>query len=203
MALGETQNRIYLNVSLGKLRIKCDASNPKAQKRIDSENKEVHELVYPWVKGVLDDVQFRTHEEYGNSWLVFVKDGQESYCLQLKEDSRYGGDFLRKLPNLHKGKIYTFTPYEMIRDGETKSGLSIKDDAENKIQSYYTKYEEGKETEYLHGFPKFTGDPKDKDEYKIYRLQATKFLRTKAQEHLKAGFLESAEVEDKKDDLPF
>jgi hypothetical protein len=189
--LGESVKRTYLNVSLGKLRIKCEATNPKAVERIDSENKTVHELVYQYAQGILEDIRFKSDDEYGNKWLVYLKDGAENYVLQFSENSRYCGDFLCKLPKLKKGNIYKFTPWEIQKDNKHRSGVSIKDDTDIKITSYYQKYPDGVEgakPENINGFPSYQGDWKDKDETKIYFLQVTKFLRTKALEYLSSGF---------------
>lgn len=191
MGLEGTVSHIYVNIAFGRIRMKASKDDPKAVERKNKSGESSWGIEYQSISGVLDDVKFRTHEEYGNSWNVFIKDGTDNYCLQISEDSRFGVDFLKKLPNLHRGEPYKFTPYDYEKDKKRKIGLSIVDGGNNKVQSFYEKFtEKGDkwEVELLHGFPTFTGNSKDKDDLKIYFTQVAKFLRTQAQEFLKSKF---------------
>jgi hypothetical protein len=213
MGLNKPSNRNYINVSYGALRKKCEETHPDAVKREKKDGSFVFEQVWRSVDGILKDVIFKPDNEYGNKWNVILYDGTEEFGIQIQEDSRYGADFLRKLPNLKRGENYTITPYDFEHNGEHRIGISIVDQSGNKVQSYYQKFTgDGKETkvENINGFPNYDGDWKDKDEVQIYFKRITKFLRNAGIEFLKSGFSthfveqepQTAEPPEK-DDLPF
>lgn len=213
----ESSNKIFLKASLGKLRKKCDATMSKAVARTLEDGTIIHEILYTAITGILDGIAMREHPEYGKSWTIFLTCDKDEYGVQVSENSRYGMDLLRKIPNLKKGTVYTFTPYDFEADGDRKSGLSIKTEAGDKVQSFYqtfTKDGEKNVVTNINGFPDFTGDKKDKDDWKIYFAQVTKILRQKATAYLDNEFVMNADMQptpndqrpipDKpEDDLPF
>jgi hypothetical protein len=214
MALEKPSNRTYLKVVFGSLRVKATKDTPEAVARELKDKSVIYETVYRSLAGVLEDVKFQSHDEYGNSWTLHMKDGEQLYAIQIQENSRYGGDFLKKLPNLRKGGVYKITPYEFERDGKKRAGLSIFDDGDQKVESFYQKFEgndaDGWKVTNLHGFPDFEGSSKDKDDLKIYFTRVIKFLRTKAQEHLHNAFFDAPMTKEEpieaggaEDDLPF
>lgn len=192
MGLHQRSDKIFLKISLGKIRKKVDAGTLKAVPRELEDGTTIHELLWNGIDGVLSGLLMREHKEYGKSWSILLDDDKDHYSIQMQENSRYGMDLLRKLPNLHKGHVYSFTPYDFEVDGARKSGLSIKTDTGDKVQSFYQTFETGKEGETIvkniNGFPDFTGDRKDKDDWKIYFAQVTKILRLKAIDYLKQDF---------------
>lgn len=209
MGLNKPSSRIYVNFSYGMVRKKCEAFHADAVPRV-TEDGTVHERVWRSITGVLEDVIFRTHVEYGNSWNIHIKDEAEEYGAQVQENSRYGADFLKKLPNLKQGQIYTFLPYDFEHNGERRVGLSITDYEKNKISSYYQEFSEDKNVpvKNLNGYPTYDGDWKDKDETKIYFTRVTKFLRLEAQKYLEHDFRNTqpenlASEESESNPLPF
>jgi hypothetical protein len=206
MGLNEGSNRIYVNFSYGMVRKKCDPSHPKAVPRELKDRTVIHEQVWRSLTGILEDVLFKTHDEYGNSWNINLKDDNEEFSAQVQENSRYGADFLRKLPNLRHGQIYTFLPYDFEHNGKRNVGLSITDQEGNKIPSYYQEFSEDKNVppKNLHGFPTYDGDWSDKDETKIYFTRVTKFLRLEAQKYLEKDFRTAPPVSiEDEDRMPF
>lgn len=215
MGLTEPTTRMYLNIGFGKIRKKCDPTDPKAVERSLESGEKVYAREYKDLSGVLENIAFKTHAEYGNSWLVYLNDGDDKFVLQIKENDRYGGDFLRRVPNLHKGLWYKFTPYDFTPEGteKRKKGLSIRDKNDNHVESAYqvfTKDADGKTVvENINGFPNYEGKwGEDKDEQEIYFKRVTKFLRSRAQQYITEaafGEIPAEQVFDvpKDDDLPF
>lgn len=219
MGLHEQSHRTYLNVSLGKLRQACTETTPKATSRVTKEGKTIWELVYTGISGKLSSVIFKDHPDYGRSWTLIIDDMGKEFAVKVPEESRAGIDLLKKLPNLKQGDIYSFTPYDFEVNGQRKSGLSIKDAFDTKIESYYQKFSEvnGKfKVENLHDFPTPDGDTNKytKDDWKIYFIRVSKFLREKALEYLKSFKLKIGEVnsdaipnfdavKDDEDSIPF
>ena len=191
MGLHEPTNKIYLRVSLGKIRKTSDKNDPSAKERKTNEGETIYERVYNAVSGTLENITFFDHKDFGKSWTVLVKDGEDLFAVQVHENSRYGIDLLKKIPKLGKGLKIKITPYDFEVNDKRKIGLSIEQEG-IKVDSYYQKFTElegGKyKVENLNGFPDFTGDPKDKDDLKIYYTQVAKFLRGKALEHIDGNF---------------
>lgn len=225
MGVGNHKQRSYYSVSFGKIRKKCDKDTPGATPRELKDKSIIHELVYDYFEGMLDDVEFRPDDGYGNGWIVRVMDGETELNLQLPEESAAGRDFLKKFPSLRKGQFYRFTPFDFVpKDSlKRKSGLSIATRESEKVPSYFHQYSGEKpnvKTTLLHGYPEYDGGfnkdgSPDKDDLKAYFPKVTKFLRNFAHAHLAGEFLNGAEkspvehddgpdmAQPEKDDLPF
>jgi len=196
MGLNEQTNRIYLNAVLGKLRKKVKEGDTGSKSRELKDGSVVWERVYNSVTGSLDNIVFHESDDYGNSWSVDLKDGEETYRIQVSENSRYGMDLLKKLPNLKSNINYKITPYDFEDNGKRRCGLSIAH-GEEKITSYYQKFTKDGDkytVENLHGYPSFNGDSKDKDDLKIYYTMAAKFLRKEALARLKDIFINTEDT---------
>src|ERR1051325_9581293 len=194
MGLGERIPRIYLSVSYGAIRRKTTADDPKAVERELKDKSIIHERVYQFVQGNLENIRFWDDRDYGKSWTLDVRDGSELFAVKVMEDSRYGIDLLKKIPNLRKGSAYIFTPYDFEKDDGRRVGISIKKEGtDEKVPSYYQQFETGTDgktkVKNLYGFPAFEGEWKDKDDVKIYFLKLAKFLRERAMTHLTTDFL--------------
>ena len=216
MPLKTPTNKNFLRVSNGRICKTVPEGTEGAVPRVTKKGDTVHELIWESASGLLDSIDFRDHPEYGKSWTLTIIDGIDTYGLQVHEDSRYGMDLLKKVPNLFHGKLYVFRPYEYEKNGKTRSGIEIKDEAGNRVQSFYQKFTdlgEGKwQVEDLYDFPKFEGDSKDKDDLKIYFVKLAKWLRAKATLHLAGDFYKEQPPAPAKeepvepssgDDLPF
>jgi len=185
--LGESENRTYLNIAFGKLQMRSSEGDPKAKKRETKIGKIIWERAYNYVEGQLEKIFMREHEEYGVSWILHIKDGDDRYSVQVQEASRFGDQLLQKIPNLQYGEVYKFTPYDFEQDGVRKCGLSIKK-GEDRVESYYHKFTpvEGGKTrvELLHGYPEYKGDWGDGDEVEYHFKKVRKFMRKHALEAL-------------------
>ncbi len=199
---GQTVKRIYMNVNLGRIREKCAENTKGVEIREDKEGKKHFEIVYNFIIGVLEDVFFQTHPEYGNSYKILCSDGEEHYSIQVNEDSAYGRDLLKKLPGMLRGEIYKFAPFQFTPADSTKErvGLTIIRTADDvKLQTCYQTFEQKEDKSWkvtnVNGFPDYTGKPKDKDDLKVYYIQVTKFLRERALAYLKGDFITKAKAE--------
>ena len=193
MGLNEASNKVFLRVSNGKICKTVDQSTPGAQARETKKGDTIYELVWESLTGILDQINFRDHQEYGKSWILDIMDDDKTFALQIHEDSRYGIDILKKIPRLYHGKKYTIKPYEFEQNGKRKAGISILEESSGeKIGSFYQEFTDKGDGTWdvkdLHDFPKFEGDKKDKDDLKIYFVQLAKFLRGKALEHINKYF---------------
>jgi len=194
MGLNQSVKRIYLSIGYGKLRIKCEPTTPGAVRR-ENEKGTFYAIEYSSIDGILEGISFKEDPEFGNEWRIAVRDGSDNFVIQVKENSQYCRDLLKKLPNLRKGNIYKFTPYDFedVKANKRRMGLSIKDDADAKIGSYYQRYSEGKEyPDNINGFPDYTCKWTDKDEVKIYGLRVTSFLRKESLAFLSGEFIKNA-----------
>ncbi len=184
MSLGEKSNKIYLKASYGAIRRTSTKDDPQTKVRQNKDGENIYERVYNFVDGVLEDVTFYEHEEFGNSWTIHLVDGEEHYAIQIQETSRYGLDFLKKLPNLIKGDRYKLIAYDFEKNGKRRVGISIEELKTNsKVQSYYQDIQKDGDKfiiKNLYDFPNFDGDWEDKDDCKIYFTKVAKFLRKKS-----------------------
>jgi len=195
MGLTEKSDRIYLRISHGSIRKTVKEGTPKAVSRENKEGIIVWELVWRDLSGTLGNIAFRDHEEYGKQWTLLIDDGDERFALQINENTRYGIDLLKKIPNLWKGMEIKVMPYDFKDENDSvKCGVSIKC-GDVKIGSFYQEWNDdgkGKQiVKNLHNYPEYEGKWTDKDEVKVYFIQLAKFLRSVALGYIKHGFLEA------------
>ena len=201
--LGEKSDRMYLSISYGQIRKRCNPDTPGAIERQTKDGEKTYAIEYRYVSGTLEGVTFRDDPKYGASWLILIVDGKDKYGISISEESRYASDLLKRIPNLVKGQGYRFTPYDFETDGKRRKGLSIKDQADQPVPSYYQEYNEADNTwSNLHGFPVFDGNSKDKDDWKIYFIKVNKFLRESALEYLEDNFKDEIIEPDSGKDMP-
>lgn len=218
--LGQRTQRIFLGISYGKIRQGCKPTDAGAVERKTKDGSSTWAIEYDFIQGQLVDLYFKHHEEYGNSYVLCIDDDNSHYSVQVNEDSKFGSQLMKAIPNLKQGQFYRFTPYDYMKDGKTKRGLNIaklmsmRDESDgDRVENFYQNFTQGPDgswaSENKNGLPTFTGKKDDKDEWKIYSIQATKFLREQAQEYLKGQFkrVENAAADAKDDgapnDLPF
>lgn len=144
----EANGRLLYVLSDGKLReqvpegtegatlriVKDDAGNVKAEK---------WEVTYPGIKGFITGVTTYTGD-YGTNVNVMIKDANdEEFMLSLKASSKYGEDFLHKLPNVDFTKEITIKPYDFEKDGRRNTGVSLTQD-DVKLKNAFNVYDTGK-----------------------------------------------------------
>lgn len=151
-----------------------------------------YELLYGALSGKITKVAF--HEgDYGKNLLLTLEDGDETFVVSLGTNSNFGEDMLKKLLNIDMDQPVRLVPYSLkdkntgkdkrgitVYQGQDSEGKFITAD-ENKVQSYFHKYnEETKTTTSLHGFPKAPvakkGKEISKDEWKVWFAQCRLFM---------------------------
>jgi len=163
----ETRRLLYV-LSDGKLReqvpegtegatlrvVKDDAGNVKAEK---------WEVVYPGIKGFITGVTLY-EGEYGTNVNIAIKDSNdEEFTLSLKANSKFGEDFLHKLPNVDFTKEITIKPYDFEKDGRRNSGVSLTQNDVKLNNAFNTYNTETKEWEVLvEGYPQPDEKTKEK-----------------------------------------
>lgn len=203
MGLTEASKVKFINVSLGKLRIRCDENNPKAVKRIIEKTGEpVYELVYNSLKGIVTKILFKEHEKYGRSIAVTVKDNDEDYVVNISESSKYFTCFASLFPKTVLGSPIVISPYKMARaDGKFTLGLTIKQDGEKIVNPY--KSWDGKKYVYKGKMKELFKAKMDIDDWKIANMQFTKYLREELSKIADSLYSEDKTTSVSKDDLPF
>ena len=136
MALREESKGIFLGLFDGRICQKCSPKDKGAKSRIDKTGKEVYEKFYFSIYGKLINVTVREHEEFGDSWIVHLRDNDEDYYFQFPFSSRQADGFLRRLPN-----IKLQDPIEIAcGKRDDKPWLTVKQGGE-KVKYFWTKEE--------------------------------------------------------------
>ena len=222
--LEQSEKCLYLRVAEGKLRIKCNETTPGAVSRTykdkDNTEKTIWELVYTAVSGKIVNIIQRDHPEYGTSFNLVLKDGEDKYSIQMGDKSNYFSTFVMALPNIDLSKPVKIKPYSIKNDnGYDNQGFVIYQD-EKKIENYYKNYDETtKRSTPKNGLEQFdfTSVKKnkkgqyDKDEMAIMRIKVTKFLKEELEKQLPrlkaaethAVSAETAQHDEADEDLPF
>ena len=148
----------------------------------DGKKGAKHELVFDEMTGNIVGVSLHDGEYGTNLMVVFEKDGEE-LTLSLSTSQNYGEDVMKKLPNIDFDQEVTFKPYSFEDEkGKLRKGVSITQDGE-KILSYFW---DPKKEKSCNKFPEPKGDTKKykKDDWKLYFLEARKFLQDYTEENI-------------------
>jgi hypothetical protein len=178
---------VYYSVIEGTLRTRVDKDHPEAVAREyetrDGATAIKHELVFKALKGFITNIEFHDGD-YGRTVNITLDENEEGATpvIQLNVETTYGEDFLKKLPNVDLEKEVRIAPFAFTAkdNGREMRGISLlQKDAEGKwkvkAENYF--YDREKKT-VQNGYPTPEGDTKEygKDDWKIYFLQARKFL---------------------------
>lgn len=166
---------IYLSIVGGKLRQKVDEGTEGAVLRKYETpagvKGEKWELVYESWSGVVKGLRINEND-YGK----FLEVKFDDATLSIHTDSRYFGDFCKKIASADIAKEINVRPYDFEDDNKNKvTGLTITQDGK-KLTDYFYNFKAKKQ---LHDFPKSghtKAKPYDKDDWKIYFLEVKKFL---------------------------
>lgn len=137
MALEQRSGGTYITVYQGKFCQRVDKGTEGAKSRINKMNKEVWELFYDSFTGVLFDIKVRD-SEYGKTWNIIFKDGEEFYTIQLPYSGAMSSAFLKMLPNIDVSRPIQLSPQQKEVDGKTKSSLFINQNGTH-IKHAYTR----------------------------------------------------------------
>lgn len=175
---------LYYTVIDGTFRTRVDKDHPQAKMREyetrDGAKAVKYERTVSALSGYIEDVSI-FDGDYGKTINIRLDENEEgqSPVIQLNAGTTYGEDFLKKAPNIDFGKEVRFSPFAFTsEEGKEIRGISItqKEGEEDvKVKNFF--YDTEQKTN-INGYPEPDGSTEDysKEDWKIYFLQARKFL---------------------------
>ena len=133
----QSESVIFLQISNGKIVRQVKTKTDNSVSRVNKLGREVHELFYDSITGVISDIATR-ESEYGKSWVVSIKSEGKLYKLEFNYSSGYATTFLKALPNVSFGDIVTLSPKLIIDGDKKKSVLFISQDGKG-LKHFFTK----------------------------------------------------------------
>lgn len=197
--LSKDTERNYLGIlSDGTLRQKVTQETPGAVRReyetSDKKKGVKWELVFNQIEGHIVKIEL-VDGDYGKMLqLHFAWDGGTA-IVSVNTSSNFGEDVMKKLPNVRFNLPVRFRPFAFEADGKLKKGVSLTQQRHGevweKIPSFF--WDAGEKV-LKNGYPAPEGKPEDysKDDWKVYFIQARKFLMGYIVEHV-VPLVEAAE----------
>jgi hypothetical protein len=130
---GGSSNRTYLSISDGRIAKRVQEGTDGAVKCNSKDGTKVwYEKRYPSVTGNIVDAFKRVSEQgYGDQLCIVLKDGDETFQVQMPWSSRYSSGFFLCMPNINPEKPVTLSPWAKEVDGKKKTMLYIRQDKDN------------------------------------------------------------------------
>ena len=136
MGLGTVKesNGMYLSVAGGFIwNRKADQSDPnyatQTYKRKDETEGVRSGARYADLTGRVVGVQFRTHDEYGDSINVTIDSEGERYIVSVSTNNRYSQDLMKALLKADLKKDIFMKPYDFVGDDKKRAmGISFRQD---------------------------------------------------------------------------
>jgi len=194
----------WYSVIDGKLRRKVEKDTPGAVMRewkVKDKSGVKYEILYNALFGTIQNIEIRDGE-YGQQIVIELDEDDDGNkpLIGLSVKSRYGADFLKKLPNIKLDQEVRLMPFQFEDDnGKERIGLSVAHKDENdkfnvKVENFF-----GKDSN-VSGFPNPSEDAKEKwtsDDWQNYfGYQLPKFLVKYAEENILSKFhVEPAKVD--------
>jgi hypothetical protein len=132
-----SESVIFLQIANGKIVRQMKQKVENSVSRVNKLGREVHELFYDSITGVISDVTTR-ESEYGKSWVISIKSEGKLYKLEFNYSSGYATTFLKALPNVSFGDSVTLSPKLIIDGDKKKSVLFISQDGKG-LKHFFTK----------------------------------------------------------------
>lgn len=195
--------RLLYVLADGLLREQVEETTPGAKLRVVKDDdgavkSEKWELTYPGIKGFITGVVTRDGD-YGTSLLITIKDSNdEEFTLALQAKSKYGEDFIHKLPNVQFDKEISIKPYN-FQDGDRKvAGITLTQDEVKLANAFNWKNDAG-EWESVDGYPQVDEKkkPKNSDQWMIFFTQRREWVLDYLKE--KGLITEAGTTEEEKD----
>jgi hypothetical protein len=143
--------------------------------------------------GMIENVEFIAGD-YGMNINITLDKNEAGInpIISLGASTREGEDFLKKLPNIDLSKEVRLMPFSFDDDNDREvRGLQVTQqdesgDFKNKIPSFFYDVEK---KENINGYPVVADrDAMDKEDWKVFFIQARKFLISYAQENILPKF---------------
>ncbi|MDD4070060.1 MAG: hypothetical protein PHF05_06375 [Candidatus Izemoplasmatales bacterium] len=177
--LGTRESRTFASIIGGKIAIKCEEGTPGCVKRdyeikATGEKGTKYEMQYDYLKGVIEKIEF-VDGKFGQQIQILI----DGTTLVMGTDSKYGSDFMKKLPGINFDEVVTIRPYSMEKDGKKLAGVTVyqQGDGEDAVKiadQFYNKDTK----EYNNGFPKPKKETEkmSKTDWKSYFIGVQEFL---------------------------
>ena len=197
MALIKNDKEEYVSVlGNGTLRIVVPKGTEGAVEReyetSDGKKGVKYELIFNSLVGKITDVKF-FDGDFGKLIQAVITDGEGSLTLSLPTNQNFGEDFMKKLPVIDLEKEVKITPYSFEDEkGKTRKGLTIEQDGK-KIQNFF--YDAEKKAN-INKYPNPKGDTKeyDSDDWKMYFMEARKFLTKYVEDNIIPKFVKNEDL---------
>lgn len=109
---------------------------PNLKERVNKNDKTVYYITFDFVSGYLTGASIRTGE-YGDSIMLTLSDGAETYQLEFGANSKYATTFMQRMMNIALDKELRIMPYSfMDENGKQRTGLSLSQDNEKLGYAY-------------------------------------------------------------------
>jgi hypothetical protein len=160
----------------------------------DGTKGEKWELVYQKVENVMiTGVRFEDGE-YGKNLLIDLSDGENEITIAQGVATNFGEDLLKKLPAVNFAEKVSLQPYSFIseKNGKPVKGVNIYQKSDKVLSHFW----DGEKK--VNGFPEPEGNTEEysTDDWKLFFLQARKFLVAYNTEHVLPRFAEKDELEE-------
>ena len=212
LGIDKGSNTRFASIKEGSIRVKTteDDTSPNLVKReytnpTTKEDGVAYELKYAFLDGFIENIEF-DELDWGKVLNITI----DGITLSINTSSRFGTDFMMKLPNIDLSKEVRIRPYdfESKDNGKRIVGLSIMQ-GESKIQSFFTEKTKDGKFKSVNGIPEVKPEDYkkfDKDDWNMHFTKVKKFLIEYTEKKVlpKANFIEvdlSNAKEGKLDDL--
>jgi len=177
----EEKGRLLYVLADGLLREQVDETAEGAKLRIiknddGTEKMRKWEYTYPGITGFITGVTTRDGD-YGTSILISIKDSNdEEFTLALQAKSKYGEDFLHKLPNVQLTKEISIKPYNFTDGDQKKSGVTLTQSGVKLTNAF--NWKEGDEWKSVDGYPQVDEKkkPKNSDQWMVFFTQRREWV---------------------------
>lgn len=140
MGLNDKTNTFtYLSVFDGSIVKKSTSDDPKAEKRVNKKGVDVWERKWPSLSGHLLKIETRDHE-FGTDLNLVMKDGGESFLLQIPLNSGYANAFLRAIQNANFKEQIELCPKVKEVDNKKRATMFVNQNGKG-LKWFYTKAE--------------------------------------------------------------
>lgn len=138
MSVGTNSNALFYSIYEGRICRQFKQPTDRSVSRVNKMGKTVHEEYDDYIDGVITNIQFRDHQEYGKQVSITIEDDGKNQILQFQLSGGYGNGFLKALPNVDINKKVKLVPKLTIENDKKKSTLFINQDGKA-IKWAYTK----------------------------------------------------------------
>ena len=138
----------------------------------DGTKGSKNELVFQKMTGIIQDVSI-FDGDFGKLLQLDIAVNGKVLTLSVSTEQNYGEDLMKKLPSIKLDQVVELSPYSFTDEkGKPKKGMSIVQDGK-KITNFFF---DSATKSVINGYPAVEAGTKDTSDWKIYFLQARKFL---------------------------